>query len=114
MGNKSAARTGKIGGRKRALTQFADRSASVVHLAAGILEKEIAAGIKAAQDISARSETALERSPDPAQTSLLGMIDRFEKDGQEAVSVLATLLRILAKALEKTTEPRLKQDKLKD
>jgi hypothetical protein len=106
MRNKGAARPGKTGGRKPALTQFADTSASVVHIAAEVLEKEIAAGIKAAQDISAQVERALERSPDPAQTSLLDMIDRFERDGQEAVSVLATLLRVLAKALEKTTEPR--------
>jgi len=85
-----------------------------VHTAAEILEKEIAAGIKAAQEVSARMEMAAGKSPDPTNASFLEIIDRFEKDAQEAVSVLATLFRTLAKAVESNTTRRPKPDTQQD
>jgi hypothetical protein len=100
---------GKAAGRKNALTDFASASTGVVHTAAEILEREIAEGIKAAQEIGAKVEIALEKGPDPTHASLLEIIDRFEKDGQEAVSTLASFLRTLARAL-RTTDPKPEQD----
>jgi hypothetical protein len=92
------------------MADFADTSAKVVHTAAEVLEKELAAGIKAAQNISTKVETTFQNSPAPTQTSFLEMIDLFERDGQAAVSVLATLLRILSKALDNSTAPTRNRD----
>jgi hypothetical protein len=88
--------------------------ASIVHTAAQVLEEEIAAGIKAAQHLSTDVATPSERNSNPAPTSFLEIIDRFERRGQEAVRVFATLLRLLARALQKTAATRPEQNTQED
>jgi hypothetical protein len=101
MGNKGAARPAKARERKGAVAAPDRTSATIVHTAAQVLEEEIAAGFKAAQHLSTDVETPSGRNSNPAPTSFLEIIDRFERRGQQAVRVLATLLRLLARAFAK-------------
>jgi hypothetical protein len=72
-----------------------------VRTAAEILEKEIATGIKAAQEVSAQIESDLSNGTASTNQGFSEIVDRFEHDAKEVVSVLATLFRTLAKASEK-------------
>jgi hypothetical protein len=114
MRKKGPKRTGKPTGRNNAFDDFATTSTSIVHTAAEILEREIEAWIKAAQEIGTHVEMALEKTLDSTPASFLEIIDRFEKDGLEAVSVLAALHRTLAKAGTKATDPGPGQDNHND
>ena len=109
-GNRGKARPGKAREQKGAVAAPGYTSASIVHTAAQVLEEEIAAGLEAAQHLSTEVETLSKRNSNPAATSFLEIIDRFERRGQEAVRVIATLLRLLARASQKTTATRPEQN----
>jgi len=99
---------------KNPLADLANAATRVVHTAAEILEEEMAAGIKAAQEVSAQMESALGNGADSTHEGFLEVVDRFEHDAKEAVSVLANLFRILARASEKIEANKAGEDAKSD
>jgi hypothetical protein len=75
-----------------------------------VLEKELAAGIEAAQQVSAQMEKRWAGASKAANLGFLEIVDRFEIDAQQAISVLATLFRTLAKAIDGENHSELKPE----